>query len=123
RDALQRIGLATLGDLADFGVDQLGLRFGPEAARWCNVAHGHEVYPLCPEPHLTTPRREVEIEPPDADIARLCFAIKRALDALIEDVRARGQSVRALWMHLLLERGGASVQRLEPSSSTRNAPL
>lgn len=123
RDALQRIGLATLGDLADFGVDQLGLRFGPEAARWCNVAHGHEVYPLCPEPHVTTPRREVEIEPPDADIARLCFAIKRALDALIEDVRARGQSVRALWMHLMLERGGASVQRLEPSSSTRNAPL
>jgi protein ImuB len=123
RTALERIGLSTLGDLASFGADQLGLRFGAEAARWCAVARGQEIYPLSPEPHESTPRVEIEIEPPDADVARLCFAIKRALDALIEDVRKRGQSVRALWLRLLLERGGEDVQRLEPSSSTRNAPL
>ena len=123
RRGLERIGLSTLGDLATFGADQLGLRFGKEAARWCAVARGEEVYPLCPEPHASTPRAEVEIDPPDADVARLCFAIKRALDALVEDVRKRGASVRALWLRLALERGGESVQRLEPSTPTRNAPL
>jgi protein ImuB len=123
RAALERIGLSTLGDLALFGADQLGLRFGAEAARWCAVARGHEVLPLCPEPHVDTPRSEVEIEPPDSDLTRLCFSIKQGLDVLIEDVRKRGASIRALWMRLVLERGGENVQRLEPSSSTRNGPL
>jgi protein ImuB len=123
RVALERLGLSTLGDLAHFGADQLGLRFGGEAARWCAVARGHEVLPLCPEPHVDTPRSELEIEPPDSDVTRLCFAIKQALDKLIEDVRQRGASIRALWMRLILERGGESVQRLEPSSATRNTPL
>lgn len=123
RTALERIGLSTLGDLRDFGVDALRLRFGAEAGRWCAVARGEEVFPLCPEPHASTPKSEVEIDPPDADVARLCFAIKRGLDALLEDVRQRGQSVRALWLKLELERGDDSVQRLEPATSTRNAPL
>lgn len=123
RASLERIGLSTLGDLTHFGADQLGLRFGAEASRWCAVARGHEVLPLCPEPHVDTPRSELEIEPPDSDVVRLCFSIKQALDTLIEDVRKRGASIRALWMRLVLERGGESVQRLEPSSSTRNGPL
>ncbi|MET0287390.1 MAG: DNA polymerase Y family protein [Polyangiales bacterium] len=123
RTALERIGLSTLGDLSTFGADQLGLRFGGEAARWSAVARGQEVMPLCPEPHVEAPRREVEVEPPDADVARLCFAIKQALDQLVEDVRQRGASVRALWLRLVFERGGESVQRLEPSAATRNAPL
>ncbi|HEY6877643.1 MAG TPA: hypothetical protein VI299_06465, partial [Polyangiales bacterium] len=123
RTSLERIGLATLGDLASFGADPLKLRFGAEAARWAAVARGHEVMPLCPEPHREAPRREVEIEPPDADVARLCFAIKQGLDQLVEDVRQRGASVRALWLRLKFERGGELAQRLEPSASTRNAPL
>lgn len=123
RVALERLGLSTLGDLSHFGADQLGLRFGGEAARWCAVARGHEVLPLCPEPHVDAPRSELEIEPADSDVARLCFAIKQALDTLLEDVRQRGASIRALWMRLVLERGGESVQRLEPSSATRNGPL
>jgi protein ImuB len=123
RVALERLGLSTLGDLAHFGADQLGLRFGGEASRWCAVARGHEVLPLCPEPHVDTPTSELEIEPPDSDVARLCFAIKQALDTLIEKVRQRGASIRALWMRLVHERGGETVQRLEPSSATRNGPL
>jgi protein ImuB len=127
RSALERLGLATLGDLAALGKDPLALRFGGEAARWSAVARGEEVLPLCPEPHLDTPRAEVEIDPPDHDVARLCFAIKQALDALLESVRQRGGSVRALWLRLAIERvaggGGESVQRLEPSEATRNAPM
>jgi protein ImuB len=123
RDALERLGLSTLGDLAGLGVDQLGVRFGAEAARFCRVAHGEEVLPLCPEAHADVLRREVEIDPPDADVARLCFAFKRALDLLLEDVRQRGQSVRALWMRLTLLRSPENLQRLEPATPTRDAKL
>ncbi|MFT3921606.1 MAG: DNA polymerase Y family protein [Myxococcales bacterium] len=123
RDSLERLGLTTLGDLCGFGADQLGTRFGAEAARWCRVAQAEEVLPLCAEPHVDTPRTEVEVDPPDDDVARLCFALKRGLDSLLENVRQRGQSVRALWMRLVLERGPENVQRLEPSSSTRDAAL
>jgi len=123
RDGLERLGLTQLGDLHSFAVDALGTRFGKEASMWCRVARGEEILPLCAELHISTPRSEVEIEPADADVARLCFAIKSGLDPLIEDVRQRGQSLRALWMRLSLERGGESVQRLEPSSPTRDAAL
>jgi protein ImuB len=123
RDALERLGLSTLGDLAGLGVDQLGVRFGAEAARFCRVAHGEEILPLCPEAHADVLRREVEIDPPDDDVARLCFALKRALDLLLEDVRQRGQSVRALWMRLTLLRSPENLQRLEPATPTRDAKL
>lgn len=123
RDALERLGFSTLGDLAGLGADQLGVRFGAEAARLCRVAHGEEVLPLCPEPHADTLRRELEIDPPDDDVARLCFALKRALDLLLEDVRQRGQSVRALWMRLTLLRSPENLQRLEPAVPTRDAKL
>ncbi len=123
RDSLERLGLTTLGDLCAFGADQLGVRFGAEAARWCRVAQAEEVLPLCAEPHVDTPCTEVEIDPPDDDVARLCFALKRGLDLLLEKVRQRGQSVRALWLRLELERAPANVQRLEPSAPTRDAAL
>ena len=77
-------GLTTLGDLASFGIDPLGVRFGAEAARWCRVARGEEVLPLCAEPHVDAPRTEVEVDPPDSDVARLCFTVKRGLDNLLE---------------------------------------
>jgi protein ImuB len=120
---LERLGLTTLGDLGGFGADQLGARFGAEAARWCRVAMGEEVLPLCAEPHVDTPRTEVEIEPPDDDVARLCFGLKRGLDQLVENVRQRGQSIRALWMRLVLERAPVNAQRLEPSAPTRDSQL
>jgi len=123
RDSLERLGLSTLGDLAGLGVDQLGLRFGKEAAHLGRVARGEEVLPLCAEPHVETPRSQLEVDPPDDDVARLCFALKRVLDVLLESVRQRGQSVRALWMRLTLLRSPASVQRLEPSAPTRDAKL
>jgi protein ImuB len=123
RDALERLGMSTLGDLRGLGVDQLGVRFGAEAARLSRVAHGEEILPLCAEPHLDTPRVELEIDPPDDDVARLCFVLKRALDLLLENVRQRGQSVRAVWMRLNLLRSPPSAQRLEPSAPTRDAKL
>src|SRR5690606_24246213 len=42
---------------------------------------------------------------------------------LLEDLRQRGQSVRALWMRLFLERAPVNAQRLEPSVPTRDAQL
>lgn len=123
RDALERLGISTLGELRGLGVDQVGGRFGAEAARLARVAHGEEVLPLCAEPHVDTPRVELEVDPPDADVARLCFVLKRGLDQLLENVRQRGQSVRAVWMRLNLLRTPPSAQRLEPSAPTRDARL
>jgi protein ImuB len=123
RDALERLGVSTLGELDRFGADQLGVRFGAEAARWCRVARGEEVLPLSAEEHVDTPRATVEVDPPDSDVARLCFTIKRGLDMLLEDVRQRGQSVRALWLKLSLERGAKNEQRLEPSQPTRDGAM
>jgi protein ImuB len=123
RDSLERLGISTLGDLSALGVDQLGVRFGAEAARLSRVAHGEEILPLCAEAHVDVPRVELEVDPPDDDVARLCFVLKRALDLLLENVRQRGQSVRAVWMRLNLLRSPPSGQRLEPSAPTRDARL
>jgi nucleotidyltransferase/DNA polymerase involved in DNA repair len=120
RDALERIGVTTLGDLVSFGADQLALRFGEEAAYYCRAIRGEEVLPLGAEAHASAVRAEVEVEPADDDVARLCFSLKRALDRLLEEVRGRGQSIRAVWMRLNLERHPPNLQRLEPSVATRD---
>jgi protein ImuB len=123
RDGLARLGISTLGELSVLGVDQLGVRFGAEAARLARVAHGEEILPLCAEAHLDVPRVELEVDPPDDDVARLCFVLKRALDLLLESVRQRGQSVRAVWMRFNLLRSPPVSQRLEPSAPTRDTRL
>jgi protein ImuB len=123
RDALARLGISTLGELSALGVDQLSVRFGVEAARLARVARGEEILPLCAQPHLDVPRVELEVDPPDDDVARLCFVLKRALDLLLEGVRQRGQSVRAVWMRFNLLRSPPTSQRLEPSAPTRDGRL
>jgi protein ImuB len=120
RDALERLGLTTLGDLASFGADQLGVRFGKEAAYYGRAIRGDDVLSLAAEPHASAAQSEVDVEPADDDVARLCFALKRGLDRLLDAVRARGESMRAVWMHLHLERHALLSQRLEPSSPTRD---
>lgn len=103
RDGLERLGLTRLGDLEHFAADALGTRFTSEATAWCRVARGEETLPLCAQPHEDAPRRSVQVEPPDADVARLCFSIKRGLDDLLRDICPRGQSIKALWLTLKLE--------------------
>jgi protein ImuB len=123
RDGLERLGLECLGDLARFGVDALRMRYGEEAARWCRVAQGYEVWPLCAEPHVQALRVALPIEPPDTDVTRLCFLLEGGLRVLFEQLVSRGESAGTLWLTLKLERGGTHQERLEPARATREAPL
>jgi protein ImuB len=66
-------------------------------------------------------RVELEIEPPDADHARLLFALKGALHELVREVTARRTALGALRIALELERAPAHLERIEPASPTRDA--
>ena len=127
-DLLRNLALLdvhTLGDLLTLPGDALHARYGAEASRLHALAGGPQM-PLQPRRFEEPVRVEAEIDPPDADHARLLFALKGALHTLITQVTARCETLSALSIELRLEtpprtRSKVHRERIEPAAPTRDA--
>ena len=119
---LALLDVHTLGDLLSLPHDALHARYGPEASRLHALAGGPQM-PLQPRTFDEPVRVTTEIDPPDADHARLLFAIKGALHTLINQVTARCETLSALVIELTLESRPSKVhrERIEPATPTRDA--
>jgi protein ImuB len=118
REALDPLGVKTVGDFLRLPPGGLLARFGPQAHRLHRLAAGDLWAPLRPV-HPEEPReRRIEVDPPDAEADRLLFLGKRLLDSLLPALHARGEAVQALALHLLPERGAARVERVSPAAPT-----
>jgi len=86
---LHRLGLHTLGALADLpGVD-VEARFGPQTAHVRRVVLGQGARPVAgrtPPPDLV---QEVAFEPPLASAETVCFSTKRAAEAFVTGLGGR----------------------------------
>jgi protein ImuB len=74
--------------------------------------------PRVPEPPLVL---ELEVEPPDDDLARLSFGLKAVLQRALSRLRAEQHAVTALELQLSLERGGQRRERLVAAAPTLDA--
>jgi protein ImuB len=118
REALDPLGVKTVGDFLRLPAGGLLARFGPEAHRLHRLAAGDLWAPLRPV-HPEEPReRRTEVDPPDADADRLLFLGKRLLDPLLAALHARGEAVQTLALRLTPERGEARTERVSPAAPT-----
>jgi protein ImuB len=118
REALDPLGVKTVGDFLRLPGGGLLARFGPEAHRLHRLAAGDLWAPLRPV-HPEEPReRRTEVEPPDADAERLLFLGKRLLDSLLPALHARGEAVQALALRLAPDRGEPRIERVSPAAPT-----
>ena len=125
RSALSRLEVRTLGDLLALPAGELGLRFGEEVARLRARAADEPKTPMQPLVPVDPVRAEVEIDPPDDDQARLLFAMKGALHAVLVELGRRSEALAALDIEFRLERGDKRIhrERIKPAAATRDAML
>ncbi len=118
---LSLLGVERVGSLLALPSAQLRTRYGAEAARVHEFLSGKSWAPLMPrvpEPPLVL---ELEVEPPDDDLARLSFGFKAVLQRAIAKLRAEQHAITALSVELSLERGGKRSERVEAAAPTLDA--
>ncbi len=122
RDDLERLGVATLGDLAALPETALRERLGLQVAL-LRRRLAHDVpMPLAPELPLPEPVAARDFEPPDNNAERLLFAAKGLLGQLLPLLVARRQAVATLEVLLVLDHAPSQLLPLQPAEPTLQEP-
>jgi protein ImuB len=116
-EALEKLAVYTVGDLAALPRAGIARRFGPEAVALHALCRGEAWDPLRPRPPAEALSGHLDLDDPEADLDSLLFLLKRLLDPLLARLHARGEALTALDFHLQL-----SPRRLdEPPGRCREA--
>jgi protein ImuB len=102
RDALARLGVATLGQLVRLPGGGILERFGSDAYRLYQLAAGERWDPLVPVPPPEAPDERVVLDDDVDDTEQLVFVLKGAIDRLLDRLAARGRALTALHVELVL---------------------
>lgn len=120
RDELRRLGLQTVGDWLRLPANGVRLRFGQALYEWQRQAEGTAWTPLRPRPVEPAFERTADLEHPERDAERLLFLVKRLLDELLDELRARALDLVALTLSLRLDDRSEYAERLCPAAPTRD---
>jgi protein ImuB len=122
RDALDRLGITTVGQLVRLPGGGILERFGKDAHHLYQLAASEGWDPLQPMRPPEAHDEHEQLEEDERDLERLGFVIKRALDRLLARLAARGQALTALHVELTvrhsLSRHERHAERLAPASPT-----
>jgi len=118
---LALLGVERVGSLLALPAAQLRTRYGAEAARVHEFLSGKTWSPLMPRVPKPPLVLELEVEPPDDDLARLSFGFKAVLQRAIARLRAEQHAITGLSLRLSLERGGQRSERVEAAAPTLDA--
>ncbi len=121
RDALAKLGVTTVGQLATLPEAGLLRRFGAEVHRLHQHAIGARQEPLTPAKPVSPPRGTLDFDDPILDREALLFFGKQLLDPLLHELARRGQALSELRLELALEHGSAT-ETLRPALPTLDAP-
>jgi protein ImuB len=122
-DTLGSLAIHTLGDLWTLPRESVRHRFGDEVAvlhAWSE--HTHHV-PVQPAVVAEPVRALLDVSPPDDDQARLLFALRGAMRALVARLAARAEAVASVDLVLHLDDRSNANHRIEPSTPTRDVTL
>jgi len=129
-EPLIRLGVRTVQDLLALPAGELRTRFGAEIAELHRLLGDGAQLPLQPHSVQLPPRSIVAVEPPTADVERLAFMLKRAVDQVVAQAAAEHRVLARMELELYLERYGrgrtlgADERRvrcsLEPAAASRD---
>jgi protein ImuB len=123
RDALQRLGITTVGGFVRLPAGGLLKRFGKTAHQLHALAAGERWDPLRPKPPPDPAVERLCFDDPERDSDRLLFAIKRAVDALLGKLAGRQHALSVLILDFTLDRADPPRQRelIRPAEPTLDA--
>ena len=118
RDALDKLGIRTIGDFLRLPAKGLLKRFGVEAHRLHRLAAGDLWAPLQPHPVTEPLERQFLLDAPDSDAERLLFLVKRMLDELLTELTSQSKALTELTLRLILDREGSYGERIRTAAPT-----
>ena len=123
RDALDKLGVRTVGAFLRLPAAGVRRRFGREAHRLHREAAGDLVVPFQPEPAVDPLARRLDLDAPETEVERLLFRVKQALDPLLGVMASRHEALAGLDLHLRLDAPAAApraerVERIRPAAPT-----
>lgn len=118
REVLDRLGIGTVGQLAELPLEGVARRFGPDLKRLHRMASGVLLVPLSPERPDPPPQARRILDDPVGDAGTLLAIVEEALPPLLEEVRRRGRRAAELHLGLLFDRLGEHAERLRPAEAT-----
>jgi protein ImuB len=123
-EALEKLAVYTVGDLAALPRAGIARRFGPEAVALHALCRGEAWDPLRPRPPAERLAGHLDLDEPEGDLDSLLFLLKRLLDPLLARLAARGEALTALDFRLQLsprrldEPPGRFQEALRPAEPT-----
>ncbi len=117
-EALEKLGVRTVQDLRALPEVALQERFGREVAELCRLATGRAFDPLRPHVEREELERRVVLDAPEEDLVRLAFAVKGALDPLLQALARRGEAACCVELALRQQDGRLLATEVRPSEPT-----
>ena len=120
RETLRLLGIRTLGAFIDLPPDGLESRFDADLHRLHRVACGALGAPLQPEPVIPPAAARRLLDHAETDAGRLLYLIEELLQAVLQRLEQRGESLAELWLRLHFESKGLQTESIRPAAPTRN---
>lgn len=118
REVLDRLGVATVGQLGALPLEGVARRFGADLKRLHRMASGELRIPLSPERPEPPPQVRRILDDPVSDAGAIVALVEEALPPLLDEVRRRGRRVAELHLGFLFDRLGEHAERLRPAEAT-----
>jgi protein ImuB len=128
RDTLARLGIFTLGGFLDLPPSGIRRRFGEAAFALHRRARGEAWAPLSPEIPEEPHERNIVLDHPETDAARLLHAIEGDLAALLQRLGERDRALCGLAVEITFDRPGppnggtAPFKGMAPFEGTPGGP-
>ena len=123
RDALDTLGVRTVGAFLRLPARGVRRRFGREAYRLHREAAGDLVVPFQPAPAVEPLVRRLDLDAPETEVEGLLFRVKQALDPLLGVMASRQEALAGLELRLRLDAPATApraerVERIRPAAPT-----
>jgi protein ImuB len=122
-EALQTLGIQTMGALAKLPTGQLEARFGREGIEAARLAAGEDPTPLRGYQPKNLTVAELELDGPIEGSEPVRFVMKTVTDRMIGELATRGLACEEARLHLRLDNRTTAVIGIVPAAPTLSAPL
>ncbi len=123
REALQALGLRTVGALASLQAEDIERRWGDVGLRAWRLAHADDPRRPVLARVETHPAVEVELGTPSATMEPVLFVVRAALDRLTQTLIAHGRAIAAIAITLTLDDARGALPNAPAHTVTREARM
>jgi protein ImuB len=121
REALDRWGIRTAGELAALPTAQVGLRLGEAGIRLCMLARGEDDEPFVPRFPADAVEEGLDLDYSVEALEPLSFLLRGLVDRILQRLACRSLACAGLTVRLSLDPRGLDVRSVPVAAPTREA--